>query len=99
MRLPEWQVGLFRYFWAGGVARCWFLLRRVARQRIGLTAEFGLEGGVALPAGEGVGVDFEGGSDGGDRVACEEKAGAGELVGAQGFGRSKGRGLSAQWWV
>jgi hypothetical protein len=60
-------------------------LRRVARGGgIGLAAELVLEAAVALPAGDGVGVNVE---DLGDRVggvAGEEEAGGGELVGSEG---------------
>jgi len=53
---------------------------------VDLAAELGLEGGISLPAGEGVGMNLDGGCGSGDGVACEEKAGGGELVGAEGFG-------------
>jgi len=51
-----------------------------------LAVEFGLEAGVFFPARDRVGIDVEGGGDGGDGVAGEEEARCGELVGVKGFG-------------
>jgi hypothetical protein len=70
------------------VARCGALWRGAGGGiglEVDLAAEFGLEAGVLFPAGDGVRIDAEGGGDGGDGLAGEEKAGGGELVGVEGF--------------
>jgi hypothetical protein len=46
--------------------------------------ELGLEGGAALPFGDGAAVEGEGGGDVVGGVACDEEAGGAELVGGEG---------------
>ena len=58
-----------------------------------LAVELRLESGVALPAGDGVGVDAEGLGDHGDGMAEEEEAGGGALDGFEGFLRARGSGF------
>jgi hypothetical protein len=69
------------------VARCGALWRGAAWRGIGLevdlAAELGLEARIFFPAGDGVGIDAQGGGGGGDGVACEKEAGGGELVGVE----------------